>query len=324
MNTKRILWIDYAKAIAIFLVVLGHSFTPTGGGNLEVKNFIYSFHMPVFFFLSGYLWRMKDDSFKDYLLKSLKSLLIPYFLLNVLAAVVMIPILLASHNYDEIFNRAIDTVIGAAHCYAGPAWFLACLFWIRILIFFTEKIQQPVLMLALSVVGAYAIGKFVWWDVSSALAAFPLFYGGYFVKKKRWIERCRTKYWVLVFMISLPLLLYINHINGSVSIYSLLFGNYPWLYYIETVIGVIFFIALMNVISFRECDLINTLSRESIMIMALHGAVSIYVSVIIGKLLPMDESTLIYGLVKSLVIVVLLYYPCIKIQNKWPILSGGR
>ena len=39
MEKQRILWMDYAKAIAIFLVVLGHSFNPTGGGQFGSKEF---------------------------------------------------------------------------------------------------------------------------------------------------------------------------------------------------------------------------------------------------------------------------------------------
>lgn len=47
-DKKRIQWIDYGKAIGIFLVVVGHTY----GGNFLV-NWIYSFHMPMFFLLSG-------------------------------------------------------------------------------------------------------------------------------------------------------------------------------------------------------------------------------------------------------------------------------
>ena len=49
---NRIKWIDSSKAIAIMLVVIGHMI-----GDLEnpVNRFILAFHMPFFFFISGYL-----------------------------------------------------------------------------------------------------------------------------------------------------------------------------------------------------------------------------------------------------------------------------
>lgn len=45
---SRIKWIDNARAIGILLVVLGHSLIPA-----SIQTYIYSFHMPLFFFLSG-------------------------------------------------------------------------------------------------------------------------------------------------------------------------------------------------------------------------------------------------------------------------------
>ena len=75
MNTKRLDWIDIAKGIGIILVVLGHTLVPqvreTGfAGFLWI--FIYNFHMPLFFFLSGYLFekdflttRTKENSYSE-------------------------------------------------------------------------------------------------------------------------------------------------------------------------------------------------------------------------------------------------------------------
>ena len=51
---KRIEWIDIAKSLGIFLVVIGHTginvFMPS------VAKWIYSFHMPLFYFISGMMF----------------------------------------------------------------------------------------------------------------------------------------------------------------------------------------------------------------------------------------------------------------------------
>ncbi len=47
-QVKRIEWLDIAKGMAIFLVVLGHS------GESPIKGYVYAFHMPLFFMLAGY------------------------------------------------------------------------------------------------------------------------------------------------------------------------------------------------------------------------------------------------------------------------------
>ena len=56
LSKKRILWADYAKFVAIYLVVLGHADLPFG----DSRNFIYLFHLPLFFLISGYF----DNSLK--------------------------------------------------------------------------------------------------------------------------------------------------------------------------------------------------------------------------------------------------------------------
>lgn len=48
---KRLEWIDVTKGILMLLVVLGHVVTP----HEQLWNFIYSFHMPAFVAISGYV-----------------------------------------------------------------------------------------------------------------------------------------------------------------------------------------------------------------------------------------------------------------------------
>lgn len=58
-------WVDYAKGIGIILVVFGHvnrglysaGIQLSGSSYLLTDSIIYSFHMPLFFFLSGLFLR---------------------------------------------------------------------------------------------------------------------------------------------------------------------------------------------------------------------------------------------------------------------------
>ena len=59
---KRINYIDNIKGLLIFLVVLGHFIYDFAIYNVACSNiakFIYLFHMPVFVFVSGFLWKDK-------------------------------------------------------------------------------------------------------------------------------------------------------------------------------------------------------------------------------------------------------------------------
>lgn len=74
-NLNRITWIDIAKGVTIILVIIGH----TVEFNSFVRNFIFSFHMPLFFILSGYTYKVASDwsTFVIHLKKNFKSLIIP-------------------------------------------------------------------------------------------------------------------------------------------------------------------------------------------------------------------------------------------------------
>ena len=53
----RLTHFDIAKAIAIILVVIGH-FYPSDAPHwyVQMRAWIYTFHMPLFMFLSGYIY----------------------------------------------------------------------------------------------------------------------------------------------------------------------------------------------------------------------------------------------------------------------------
>lgn len=87
--SKRFEYIDVLKGFAIFLVVMGHflawnfpeNIEPTFGQSF-VYRLIYSFHMPLFFFLSGYLIDQKKNDwtfsfFINFTKKRTVSLLLP-------------------------------------------------------------------------------------------------------------------------------------------------------------------------------------------------------------------------------------------------------
>lgn len=50
----RLVWVDLAKAVAIIAMILGHEI----GEDNSLHVWIYSFHMPIFFILSGYTSRL--------------------------------------------------------------------------------------------------------------------------------------------------------------------------------------------------------------------------------------------------------------------------
>jgi len=76
IKEKRLDWIDIAKGYGIILVIFAHL------KNWSFNNYIYSFHLPLFFFLSGYVFKA-NNTFLDSILKKIKGLIIPYFMLGI-------------------------------------------------------------------------------------------------------------------------------------------------------------------------------------------------------------------------------------------------
>ena len=77
MNRKT--YIDYMRAFAILLVIAGHA----NAFNDSVKTWIYSFHMPLFFMISGLTLSEKKLSLK-LVEKKVRVLLVPYIVWGLL------------------------------------------------------------------------------------------------------------------------------------------------------------------------------------------------------------------------------------------------
>lgn len=85
--TKRLLYIDIAKGLCILLVVIGH-YMPMNAPEwyIAMREIIYYFHMPLFMFVSGFVYRKsnKPIPYKQFILKKADRLLLPYFVVSVL------------------------------------------------------------------------------------------------------------------------------------------------------------------------------------------------------------------------------------------------
>jgi fucose 4-O-acetylase-like acetyltransferase len=96
--TQRTDWVDYAKGIGIILVVYAHLLSSGYHGGLAINthffllsdSIIYSFHMPLFFFLSGLFARQSymKRGVKTFFLSKIKILGYPYLIWSCIQATV--------------------------------------------------------------------------------------------------------------------------------------------------------------------------------------------------------------------------------------------
>jgi fucose 4-O-acetylase-like acetyltransferase len=125
-------WIVIAKGIGIILVVAGHFHPPQSPHYWEeMRAIVYSFHMPLFFALSGYLYINGKYSYRTLLLHKVKRLVVPF--LTIAAAFGLIK-MVAGHyvSLDEpvTLKSALNVFIDPLNSYAPLLWFLQALFFI--------------------------------------------------------------------------------------------------------------------------------------------------------------------------------------------------
>lgn len=185
-QNQRIEWADLAKFVGIFCMVWGQA-----GVSPNVDIIIHVFHMPVFFFISGYLFKMERFSLK----KKVTSLLVPYFVFGtglfviwkLISKMVTLPV---DYSVKE-FARGLfyDNTIMAP--YACIQWFLTCLFLTEIAFYFLKKVcgkdRFVIIILILISITGFVYPKItnirLFWGADTAFAAITFFRNRILCKK---------------------------------------------------------------------------------------------------------------------------------------------
>lgn len=198
MIDKRISWIDTAKAVAIILVGIGHYSCPK-----SLMAFIYSFHMPLFFILAGVTLNTHKYSFKEFLLKKIKTLVLPWCIAVVVYAIFQNTCLAFGISgvripWINIIPRIfLHYRVGA---YDPVYWFIPCLFITQLLLYWILKLCKTkkrmiiltIICLLVSVGYYYGIGKILIWEIDLIpLTAFYICVG---MVGKEWIGNALENY----------------------------------------------------------------------------------------------------------------------------------
>jgi fucose 4-O-acetylase-like acetyltransferase len=176
---KRIDYIDLLKGFAIFCVLWGHSLQYLRNGadffHNPVFEFIYSFHMPLFFLISGFFFKSSLKlNFKNFLLKKSIQLLLPCFVWACLAMCMR----LGKCFHNEIYN--LDLVQEIKSLTRWPFWFLQELFMSYILIYVGYKIlRKEWLVFILSIIFVLVVSF-----CRMQRFLLPLFLAGIFLENK--------------------------------------------------------------------------------------------------------------------------------------------
>lgn len=253
MQKERVIWIDIAKVLGIYLVILGHMVNDAKPIESEIFTLIYSFHMPFFFFISGYLFRVKESQFCQFVWNKTKSIIVPYFLLNLVAAVLHIPMYIQQHHVpvQELLS-CVDGRMGTA--FSGATWFLVCLFVVMLLAYWVEKIPllYQILITIISAILAYCVSNHqLPFDLHLIPCSFTFFYVGRLVSGK--IPNLKQYRFSLVLLpistiVVAVLFVLLALYNGSVSIDGM-YGETDWLFFPVAFLGIAMVVLLSQWLS---------------------------------------------------------------------------
>lgn len=234
ITSKRIEWIDVAKGLAIFLVIVGHTIHPHSFS----WTVIFTFHMPVFFIISGFLYKPRDPS--EIVAKKSKRLLIPYISTCLILLVgEVISLYLRHANVNEIMFNVKNLLLAFLYgsgvtppqpelfsniWEVGMLWFLLTLLLAELLFSVFMKITKnmkstcfPLVIFFVAVLG-YAISRFVFlpWNFDLAMIALIYLYIG-FIARKYSLGSAKIPLYLL-FLMTLLLLLFINVQKMTVAV----------------------------------------------------------------------------------------------------------
>lgn len=288
---KREKYLDIARGIATIMVVIGHcDYHYT---ELWLTTWVYSFHMPLFFIISGMLFRPeKYDNFKHFLKKKFKGLVVPYLIFSLITFVVSLGVEFAKtkglDGGDALKSFAGIFVGWRGTKWYNGLWFISALFFSEILVYgviwISRKAKEsrgkwllPAITMGL-LVGGFALAvnvKGAPFSVDLVPLSAAIIIIGYGVKKL--CERIKWMSGILMSIIMLGINIATcvwnyNLANSRVDMYSSVFGNWA-LFIISAISGSLVILNISKMI--KENRVLEKIGRRSLTYYALQGTIAL-------------------------------------------------
>ncbi|MDN7061359.1 hypothetical protein FIV11_06450 [Lactiplantibacillus plantarum] len=252
---NRIENIDVLRGVAIVLMVMGH----VGFGYVFDK-YIHVFHMPIWFFISGYFFKNIRISFKQFIVKKLRTLIFPYVVWGVIQYLFWL-ILVSHSDYDAFsaWKNLFWINTNELMPIAGALWFLTALFFSEIMFQALFRVFKnfPERILFISVMGISIFGNaFISifhsrlpWSIDVSFVATGFYYLGYLFSKYKnttllnWLFHLNPWICASLFFVNGML----DLLNGYVN---LRIGMYGWipLFWLNALTAIILYWNISNYI----------------------------------------------------------------------------
>ncbi|MCR4614700.1 MAG: acyltransferase family protein [Clostridiales bacterium] len=278
MSKARVHWVDIAKGITIICVLFGH----TVGTPALLARFVYLFHMPAFFMLSGYVFSNKRK-FGNFLTVKLRTVILPIFTIGLTGAV-LVGLAMKLLKHEDINWKWTFLNPFVQYGDHNLLWYLASLFVLLIIFYGLTKLLKDKIKLIIPIsfllgLGSYCFIKFVGitvpWNIDIALVALPFTAIGYGLKKSESCEKLKNPF---VLLAAAAVCIAVGYINvkyfcpdlfKSVDMHQKIYGNI-FLFYIAAIAGSFMIISLSMLIN--NNILLEYFGKNSIIIYAFEPA----------------------------------------------------
>lgn len=245
MKENRITYVDIARSLAIIFIILGHIYVHSEHCSFLFK-FLYSFHVALFFIISGYTFKVTTDSFFSFLKKKFKRIIIPYLFW---AVFFLVPFLIFGKNFGDslgmnVSNSFVKSLISILYGVGSNSalrqntslWFLPALFSIEIfynfIIKFTDGKKNSdyiILLVALfiSVLSNNLLKFILPFGLNTMFEVGIFFYVGYLMNKNKFIHKLSSYHILILFILGIVFCKY----NTVVSFIEYNYGNLIFAYF---------------------------------------------------------------------------------------------
>lgn len=272
-TARRLPYIDMAKGFAMLLVIIGHC---TYSGKLLV-GWLYSFHMPLFFALSGFTFRPeKYKSLREIISVKFRQLIIPYFffcgVLWVLCLLLLDGMKLEYRHINELIGIVVNKRLSK---YFFNLWFLTTLFFAEPLLWCLCHLtkDRACALLVLSI-GAFSIGaaafqviKGTYWSIDLVPIALTFLILGYLFRRRT--EAAGNPSSLFLLLLSWGINLFFFWLNyrqvGRSDLYFCKLGN-PLYFFLSACGGMTGTILLCQLLS--HCAVLEYIGRHSLIFYA--------------------------------------------------------
>lgn len=313
MDKKRLDYLDSARGFALLGVIIGHIYK---SDNVLIR-WIYSFHVPLFFIISGSLLYYKDTVNKNLLsltINRIKSILIPYIIfcfINIVFELILSPSLETAKW--GILQMGVLFGIGAT-------WFLPALFISEMLFILiykyinSERIKCTIISILFVIPFVFKSNHIIVTVIFRSLTSLGYIFIGYYIF--RYINKLDIS-WISIIGIFITSVI-LSEVNGNVDLYSLRYNN-PILYLVCSIIGSILILSTLKKLNNFNTKYLNYLGLNSIVIMATHQNIIRICQIILNSNLgDFIGGTLV------LVITFILEMPLVYIVNSYLPFMLGR